>query len=74
MAVIARIFDELTQAIEQGRNAGQDPACRLVAGCEAYVAFGLEHPARYSMLFSTQRPATPDNPKRSRPGPTASAP
>src|SRR5580704_5301116 len=45
MAVIARIFDELTKAIEQGqKSAGQDPAGRLIAGCEAYVAFGLEHP------------------------------
>src|ERR1700732_4657292 len=61
MAVVARIFDELTQAIEQGqKTAGHDPAGRLVAGCEAYVAFGLGHPARYSMLFSTQRPAAPD--------------
>jgi AcrR family transcriptional regulator len=64
MTVVVRIFDELTQAIEQGtKSAGQDPAGRLVAGCEAYVAFGLEHPARYSMLFSTQRPASPDYPK-----------
>jgi AcrR family transcriptional regulator len=63
MAVVARIFDELTQAIEQGKkSAGQDPVDRLVAGCEAYVAFGLEHPARYSMLFSTQRPTTPGYP------------
>ena len=58
MAVVARIFDELTAAIEQGKQAaGQDPACRLAAGCEAYVAFGLEHPARYGVLFSRQRPA-----------------
>ena len=64
MAVVARIFDELAQAIEQGeKTAGQDPAGRLIAGCEAYVAFGLEHPARYSVLFSTQRPASPDYPK-----------
>lgn len=64
MAVVARIFDELNQAIEQGKkSAGQDPAGRLVAGCEAYVAFGLEHPARYSILFSTQRPAATDHPK-----------
>lgn len=64
MAVVARIFDELTQAIEQGKKpAGQDPAGRLVAGCEAYVAFGLQHPARYSMLFSAQRPAAPDYPE-----------
>lgn len=61
MAVVARIFDELTAAIEQGQEAaGQDPAGRLVAGCEAYVAFGLEHPARYGVLFSRQLPAAPD--------------
>ena len=61
MAVVARIFDELTAAIEQGqKSAGQDPAGRLVAGCEAYVAFGLEHPARYGVLFSRQLPAAPD--------------
>ena len=60
MAVVARIFDELTEAIEQGQeSAGQDPAGRLVAGCEAYVAFGLEHPARYGVLFSRQRPVAP---------------
>ena len=64
MAVVARIFDELTEAIEQGqKSAGQDPAGRLVAGCEAYVAFGLEHPARYGVLFSTHRPAAPDDPE-----------
>jgi AcrR family transcriptional regulator len=60
-AVVVRIFDELTEAIEQGlESAGQDPAGRLVAGCEAYVAFGLEHPARYGVLFSRQLPAAPD--------------
>src|SRR5580692_7036870 len=33
MAVVARIFDELTGAIEQGKEAaGQDPAGRLIAG------------------------------------------
>ena len=61
MAVVARIFDELTEAIKQGeKSAGQDPAGRLIAGCEAYVTFGLEHPARYGVLFSAPRPAAPD--------------
>ncbi len=60
-AVVVRIFDELTEAIEQGlKSADQDPAGHLVAGCEAYVAFGLEHPARYGVLFSTQPPAATD--------------
>ena len=62
MAVVARVFDELTAAIENGvSQAGQDPARRLVAGCEAYVAFGLEHPARYGVLFSERRIAAADN-------------
>ena len=57
MAVVVRIFDELTEAIERGhrvgrrriRSAGWSP------GCEAYVAFGLAHPARYGVLFSERR-------------------
>jgi AcrR family transcriptional regulator len=61
MAVVMRIFDELTDAIENGvQSAGQDPVSRLVAGCEAYVAFGLEHPQRYGVLFSERRIATAD--------------
>jgi AcrR family transcriptional regulator len=54
MAVTLRVFDELAAAIERGSAAaGQDPVARLVAGCEAYVGFGLAHPARYGVLFSS---------------------
>jgi AcrR family transcriptional regulator len=54
MAVVLRVFGELAEAIEQGTAlAGQDPVARLVAGCGAYVSFGLAHPARYGVLFST---------------------
>ena len=61
MAVVTRVFDELTEAITRGMaSAGQDPVSRLVAGCEAYVAFGLEHPERYGVLFSERRIATVD--------------
>jgi AcrR family transcriptional regulator len=61
MAAVMRIFDELTEAIEHGvESAGQDAATRLVAGCEAYVAFGLAHPARYGVLFSQRRLAAQD--------------
>jgi AcrR family transcriptional regulator len=61
MAAVVRIFDELAQAIESGMSsAGQDPADRLVAGCTAYVAFGLRHPARYGVLFSERRIAAAD--------------
>jgi AcrR family transcriptional regulator len=61
MAVVMRIFDELTEAIGHGiESAGQDPAARLIGGCEAYVDFGLAHPARYGVLFSERRMAAQD--------------
>ena len=52
MAVVVRVFDELAEAIEQGTaTAGPDPVQRLIAGCEAYLTYGLDHPARYGVLF-----------------------
>jgi AcrR family transcriptional regulator len=56
MAVVARLFDELTAAIQEGaRSAGEDPVERLLAGCEQYVQYGLQHPARYWVLFPGRR-------------------
>jgi AcrR family transcriptional regulator len=61
IAAVLQVFDELTDAIEAGvESAGPGPAARLVAGCAAYVRFGLEHPARYGVLFSERRLATQD--------------
>jgi AcrR family transcriptional regulator len=57
MAVVARLFDELTEAITAGTEAGgEDPVDRLVAGCEGYVRYGMANPARYGALFSSQQP------------------
>jgi AcrR family transcriptional regulator len=51
-AVVARVFDELAAAIKAGAAAaGPDPVDQLVAGCAAYVDFGLSHSARYGVLF-----------------------
>jgi len=55
MAAVVRIFDELREAIEEGVSRHEDPVERLVAGCEAYVAYGLEHGPRYRVLFSEER-------------------
>ena len=53
MAVVLRVFDELSAAITKGTaSAGLDPADRLVGGCEAYLSYGLEYPARYGVLFA----------------------
>ena len=57
LAVVARVFDELAEAIAKARlSTCDDPVERLVAGCEAYVAFGLRNPSRYRVLFSERRP------------------
>jgi AcrR family transcriptional regulator len=62
MAVVARLFNELTDAIKAGEAGGGDPVGRLVAGCEGYVRYGMENPARYGALFPSQRPpATADD-------------
>ena len=57
LVVVARVFDELTQAIlQEALAAGNDPVEHLVGGCEGYVSFGLRCPARYRVLFSERRP------------------
>ncbi len=62
LAVVSRVFDELTDAISKARlDAGDDPVERLVAECEAYVAFGLRRPARYRVLFSDRRLGSDDS-------------
>jgi len=70
LAVVARLFDELTSVLKSGADsagnvgagnigAGNDTAgevavSRLVAGCEAYVEWGLQNPARYAVLFASR--------------------
>jgi AcrR family transcriptional regulator len=57
-AVVVRVFDELAEAIRHGADAAAgDPVDRLIAGCEQYVRFGIDHPARYGVLFSERRNA-----------------
>ena len=57
LAVVARLFDDLAEAIRAGVAAGgDDPVEQLVAGCDAYVRFGLAHPARYGVLFAASWP------------------
>ena len=44
--------DRIAQALVASED---EPIERLVAGCQAYVRFGLTHPARYGVLFSEER-------------------
>ena len=56
LAAVVRIFGELAEAIQAATaSVGPDPAARLIAGCAAYVTYGLAHPARYGVLFAGRR-------------------
>ncbi|MGA2209738.1 MAG: TetR/AcrR family transcriptional regulator [Acidimicrobiales bacterium] len=55
MAVVMQIFEELRDAIEAGVSNHEGPVGCLIGGCEGYVSFGLDHAARYKILFSDER-------------------
>ena len=55
-AVVLRVFDDLKDRIEEAMAPLADPVERLVAGCQAYVSFGLENPGRYQTLFRAAAP------------------
>jgi AcrR family transcriptional regulator len=53
MAMVAQVFDELTDAVKKAQAAASaDPVQRFLAGCQAYLDYGLGHPARYGLLFA----------------------
>jgi AcrR family transcriptional regulator len=54
LAVVARLFGDLSAAIGDGAAAASDPVGWLLAGCEQYVEWGLRNPARYSVLFASR--------------------
>ena len=61
MAAVVKVFDELADRVEQAEaGASDDPVDRLLAGCQAYLDFGLAHPARYGLLFSPRGLAPED--------------
>jgi AcrR family transcriptional regulator len=61
MAAVVQVFDELAAAIEQAETTvSTDPVQRLLAGCQAYLEYGLGHPARYGLLFSLRGVAPED--------------
>ncbi len=57
-AVVARCFEELTATIQSAQDAAMGPVERLEATCRAYLSYCERRPARYSLLFRYERPAT----------------
>ena len=61
MAAVVGVFDELADRVEKAEtSAGTNPVDRLLAGCQAYLDYGLAHPARYRLLFSPRGLAPED--------------
>ena len=61
MAAVVGIFDELADAIEAAETAvSSGPVDRLLAGCQAYLDYGLGNQARYGLLFSPRGLAPED--------------
>ena len=55
-AVAARAYRDLTEAILAAGAGVTDPPERLAAGCSAYVAWGLRHHGRYTLMFGIHSP------------------
>ena len=54
-AVLDEGFVELRAVTRAAATAHEDPVDRLLAGCAAYVEFGLAAPARYRGMFGGRR-------------------
>ena len=54
-AFAARGFEALAQRLRKAAGVAADPVARLQAQGEAYVAFALEHPARYQLMFRSSQ-------------------
>ena len=59
--LVDQVFDDISAQVEAVLVGHDDPVDRLVAGCEGYVAYGLDHPALYRVLFARQFPEEPDD-------------
>ena len=55
-AVVASRFQQLAELITASLAGEKEPFFRLLRGCEAYIAFGQEHPSAYRMIFEINIP------------------
>ena len=55
-ALAQRCFAEFAAARDQAAAGAADPAATLIAGCQAYVRYALDHPGQYRLMFSPDLP------------------
>ena len=49
-ALAQRCFAEFAAARDQAAAGAADPAATLIAGCQAYVRYALDHPGQYRLM------------------------
>jgi AcrR family transcriptional regulator len=54
-ALVVETFETLGSHVSEATRLLDDPRERLLAGCRAYITFGLENPSLYGLLFNTNR-------------------
>jgi AcrR family transcriptional regulator len=55
-AVVVETFAEMTAFIAEAKTKARfEPKEQLLAGCEAYMTFGMANPQRYKLLFDRNR-------------------
>jgi AcrR family transcriptional regulator len=54
-AVVEGAFADLVAAVGAAADGVADPVERLLAGCRAYVRYGLSAPARYRAMFGSRQ-------------------
>ena len=55
-ALAQRCFAEFAAARDQAAAGAADPAATLIAGCQAYLRYALDHPGQYRLMFSPDLP------------------
>ena len=58
-ALAQRCFAEFAAARDQAAAGAADPAATLIAGCQAYVRYALDHPGQYRLMPSRKPPPGP---------------
>lgn len=59
-AMVERIFSEIHESLLVAKEGLDDPVDLLLAGCRAYVEYGLASPRRYKVLFACELPPGED--------------
>ena len=67
-ALAQRCFAEFAAARDQAAAGAADPAATLIAGCQAYVRYALDHPGQYRLMRTPSAQISRPYPRPVRPG------